>query len=77
MNHPENDASVNRSESNGDLNLLDGRDIMASSPSVPLRLAVSREKNSAAPKHLTNGLPASLSSFFQGDWMFLLPEQVS
>jgi E3 ubiquitin-protein ligase HUWE1 len=77
VNLPENDGSVNPSELNSDLNSPDGAEPMASSPTVPLRLGGPLEKNSAALKHLTNGLPASLSPFFQGNWTFLLLERVS
>jgi E3 ubiquitin-protein ligase HUWE1 len=69
VNLPENDESDNSNELNGDLNSPDGAEAMltASSPSGPLRLSGPREKNSAALKHLTNGLPSSLSPFFQGN----------
>lgn len=67
LNLAENDGSVNTNELNGDLNSPDGAESMitTSSPSVPLRLSGPREQNSAALKHLTNGLPSSLAPFFQ------------
>jgi E3 ubiquitin-protein ligase HUWE1 len=74
VNLPENDGSVNPNELNGDLNSPDGAEHMiTTTPSVPLRLNGPREQNSAALKHLTNGLPSSLAPFFQGNYIYWLP----
>ena len=65
---PENDGSLNLNELNGDLNSPDGAEhSITTTSNIPSRLNRPREQNSAALKHLTNGLPSSLAPFFQGN----------
>jgi E3 ubiquitin-protein ligase HUWE1 len=73
VNLPEHDDSVNPNELNGDLNSADGAEpmITTASSSLSVPLTGPREQNSAAIKHLTSGLPASLAPFFQGNWIHL------
>ena len=73
LNPPENDGSVNPNELNGDLNSPDGTEHSITTTPSALRLTGPREQNSAALKHLTNGLPSSLAPFFQGNYIYLFP----